>query len=79
MATGTMEDYGAPVQTTSLSLSSMELLCFEMFPDAPHLSPPVSHPAKFINLSIVDMVSCDDASGQFKQSIYSSLFKYYFY
>ena len=33
MATGTMEDYGAPVQTTSLSLSSMELLCFEMFPD----------------------------------------------
>ena len=35
MATGTMEDYGAPVQTTSLSLSSMELLCFEMFPDGP--------------------------------------------
>ena len=33
MATGTMEDYGVPVQTTRLSLSSMKLLCFEMFPD----------------------------------------------
>ena len=34
MATGTMEDYGVPVQTICLSLSSMKLLCFEMFPDA---------------------------------------------
>ena len=33
MATGTMEDYGVPVQNTRLSLSSMKLLCFEMFPD----------------------------------------------
>ena len=33
MATGTMEGYGVSVQTICLSLSSMKLLCFEMFPD----------------------------------------------
>ena len=37
MATGTMEGYGVPVQTICLSLSSMKLLCFEMFPDEPGL------------------------------------------
>ena len=44
MATGTMEDYGVPVQTTRLSLSSMKLLCFEMFPDGVALgNPRVTH------------------------------------